>query len=117
MKAIPAIIMWELWKRRNSKRHDNEVSFNKMLRQCQMTVYQMIKIKYPWIRNIPFQWSGMFDLLQEYRPTLYYRIAHWTRPEEGWIKCNTDGASKGNPGMSSYGFCLRDKNGDVIYAE
>ncbi|WMV24639.1 hypothetical protein MTR67_018024 [Solanum verrucosum] len=56
LKAIPAIIMWELWKRRNA-------------------------------------------------------------PRDGWITCNTDGASKGNPGQSTYGFCLRDSKGDLIYAE
>ena len=33
------------------------------------------------------------------------------------MKCNTDGASKRNPGMSSYGYCIRDENGDLIYAK
>lgn len=33
------------------------------------------------------------------------------------MTCNTDGASKGNPGMSSYGYCIRDGNGDLTYAE
>ncbi|KAK4736469.1 hypothetical protein R3W88_000166 [Solanum pinnatisectum] len=27
LKAIPAIIMWELWKRRNAKRHKKEISY------------------------------------------------------------------------------------------
>ncbi|KAK6795234.1 hypothetical protein RDI58_008687 [Solanum bulbocastanum] len=35
----------------------------------------------------------------------------------GWVKYNTDGASRGNPGVSSYAFCLRDDRGDIIYAE
>lgn len=33
------------------------------------------------------------------------------------IKCNTDGACRGNSGNSSYGFCYRDWFGEVIYAE
>lgn len=37
-------------------------------------------------------------------------------PEEGWIKVNCDGASRGNPGRSGIGFCLRDDRGDVKYA-
>ncbi|XP_075092121.1 uncharacterized protein LOC142172413 [Nicotiana tabacum] len=37
-------------------------------------------------------------------------------PCHGWYKCNTDGASKGNPGPSSLGFCVRDDEGDVVYA-
>nr|XP_033512782.1 uncharacterized protein LOC117277459 [Nicotiana tomentosiformis] len=40
----------------------------------------------------------------------------WEFPNEGWIKVNTDGASRGNPGRSSIGYVLRDEEGDVIYA-
>lgn len=38
-------------------------------------------------------------------------------PQKGWVKCNTDDAGKGNPGESSYGFCIRDSSGDLLYAE
>lgn len=33
------------------------------------------------------------------------------------MKCNTDGASRGNPGESSYGFCIRDSQCDLVYVE
>ncbi|KAH0693102.1 hypothetical protein KY285_020199 [Solanum tuberosum] len=33
-----------------------------------------------------------------------------------WLKCNTDGASKGNPGLSSVAFCIRDHTGDLVVA-
>ncbi|XP_070036593.1 uncharacterized protein [Nicotiana tomentosiformis] len=36
-------------------------------------------------------------------------------PFHDWYKCNTDGASKGNPGPSSLGFCVRDDEGDMVY--
>ncbi|KAH0709944.1 hypothetical protein KY284_011371 [Solanum tuberosum] len=39
------------------------------------------------------------------------------KPEKGKVKCNTDGACRGNPGDSSYGFCLRNDVGNLIYAE
>lgn len=35
----------------------------------------------------------------------------------GHQKCNTDGISKGNPGHSSYGFCIRDHSGNPYYAQ
>lgn len=117
MKAIPTIVIWELWKRRNAKRHGKEVFFNKMYFHCQRTVHQLIIVKFPWIRDIPYHWEGMFDSLQGYKPKLYYQLVQWSMSEEGWIKCNTDGASKGNPGVSSYGFCIRNENGDLLYAE
>lgn len=38
-------------------------------------------------------------------------------PPPGWIKCNIDGAYRGNLGRSSYAFCIRDEHGDLIYAQ
>lgn len=59
----------------------------------------------------------MIQVLSNYRPRLYHCLTHWKKPETGRIKINTDGASKGNPGLSSYGFCLRNDRGDLLYAE
>lgn len=35
----------------------------------------------------------------------------------GHLKCNTDGTSRENPGLSSYGFCIRDHKRDLCYAK
>ncbi|KAH0632756.1 hypothetical protein KY285_035433 [Solanum tuberosum] len=35
----------------------------------------------------------------------------------GSFKCNFDGASKGNPGLSSRPFCIRNREENLIYAE
>ncbi|KAK6777945.1 hypothetical protein RDI58_024663 [Solanum bulbocastanum] len=87
LKAIPAIILWELWKRRNARKYGKE------------------------------DWMEILTTLSIYKPTLYYRIVYWEKPAVGWVKCNTDGACRGNPGQSSYGFSIRDNRGDIIYAE
>lgn len=34
----------------------------------------------------------------------------WLRPDVGWVKLNTDGASRGNPGEATAGGVLRDEN-------
>ncbi|XP_019264407.1 PREDICTED: uncharacterized protein LOC109242038 [Nicotiana attenuata] len=54
--------------------------------------------------------------MENYTPRLKYDKVVWEFPMEGWIKVNTDGASRGNPGRSSIGFCLRDASGEVKYA-
>ncbi|KAF3645940.1 hypothetical protein FXO38_19402 [Capsicum annuum] len=37
-------------------------------------------------------------------------------PDDQFV-IDDDGWKKGNPGLSSYAFCLRDEHGDIIYAE
>lgn len=32
----------------------------------------------------------------------------WQPPPDGYLKCNTDGGSKHNPGRSAAGFCIRN---------
>lgn len=41
----------------------------------------------------------------------------WSKPSVGWLKCNTDGASRGNPGPSSVAFCIRISEENLIYAK
>lgn len=36
---------------------------------------------------------------------------------EGRFKCNTHRACRGNPGQSSYAFCISNAHGDLQYAE
>ncbi|KAK1305448.1 hypothetical protein QJS10_CPB11g02393 [Acorus calamus] len=38
----------------------------------------------------------------------------WIKPKPPWIKCNIDGASKGNPGPSGAGGLFRDHNGRFL---
>lgn len=69
-----------------------------------------------WSR-FPESWPEGYDMLQRYRPYIHVRLVTWKPPQLGWIKCSSDGASKGNPGKSYYGFCVRDCLGDILYAE
>lgn len=40
----------------------------------------------------------------------------WEFPEQGWVKVNTHGASRGNPRRSSIGYVLRNEEGNLVYA-
>ncbi|KAK6791473.1 hypothetical protein RDI58_010554 [Solanum bulbocastanum] len=57
-----------------------------------------------------------YGLPGEDNSKLYYLPVCW-KPPEGILKCNTDGASRGNPGRSSYGFWLRNSVGDLVYVQ
>lgn len=68
-------------------------------------------------KNVPYTWKDIVDQLQGFKPKLFYCVVRWKPPDHHWVKCNTDGACRGNPGISSYGFCIRDHCGNLIYAE
>ena len=40
------------------------------------------------------------------------RLIGWGSPGVGWVKLNTDGASRGNPGLATAGGVLRDEEGN-----
>ncbi|KAK7291983.1 hypothetical protein RIF29_07579 [Crotalaria pallida] len=42
------------------------------------------------------------------------QFIHWRKPPEGWFKMNTDGTSRGNPGLAGCGGLIRDGEGRWI---
>lgn len=52
----------------------------------------------PAFRRIDYSWDNLVDFLSDYRPKFFYHTVSWELPSVGYLKCNTDGASKGNPG-------------------
>lgn len=44
-------------------------------------------------------------------------MVRWRLSGAESIKCNTDGASKGNPRVSAYGFYLRYQEEDLIFVK
>ncbi|XP_070051025.1 uncharacterized protein [Nicotiana tomentosiformis] len=65
--------------------------------------------KLMWIKD-------MIQYFEGYKPILITTRVTWQLPFHGCYKCNIDGASKGNPRPSFLGFCVRDDEGDVVYA-
>ncbi|KAG5628246.1 hypothetical protein H5410_013464 [Solanum commersonii] len=102
-KAIPVLIIWELWKRRNTRKYGKYTTFCVMVQHIHTTIHHMFKGLYLWLRI--------------YKPKLHHYVVKWELPVQSGIKCNTDRASKGNPGPSSYGFYIRNHNDDLCYAQ
>ncbi|XP_060200889.1 uncharacterized protein LOC132629179 [Lycium barbarum] len=111
--AIPYIIVWELWKKRNGDKHRNKVSFSRVIYQASTNIQHLVRLRKPGIRIIPHRW---LDILEQFVPKLQVTKVWWYLPPEGWWKCNTDGATRGNPGRSSFAFCVRNHTGDLVFA-
>lgn len=44
-------------------------------------------------------------------------VTRWVRPKARWVKLNSDGCSKGNPGPSGGDSVFRNDEGVVIWAQ
>ncbi|KAH0657705.1 hypothetical protein KY289_026453 [Solanum tuberosum] len=115
-RAMPAFIMWIIWKGRNNIKHGGNVSLNNMIWQVQDMIRKLLKSLYPWMKIGKEDWPHMVNLLKKYKPRLHYYCVTWKFSARDRVKCNTDGACRGNPGMSALAFCVRDEFGDLIYA-
>ncbi|WMV08191.1 hypothetical protein MTR67_001576 [Solanum verrucosum] len=116
-RAIPTIILWTIWKRRNVIKHGSNIRYEEMVNQVVGVVRQLIKAKYPWIERIEWSWPDISSRMGIYKPKLHYLSVIWKPPVIMRIKCNTDGANRGNSGLSSFGYCLRDSRGDLLFAK
>ncbi|XP_009630267.1 uncharacterized protein [Nicotiana tomentosiformis] len=116
-QAAPTVITWKLWKRRNTIKNGGTIYAQRVIHEVNKTLHFLARIRYPWLSNIPGLWPNMIRFFESYKLLLVSRRVTWELPLEGWFKCNTDGASKGNPGPSSYGFGVRDSAGDLIHVE
>ncbi|KAH0678618.1 hypothetical protein KY284_019703 [Solanum tuberosum] len=116
-RALPTFIIWELWRRRNKKKHEGRsLSLPRIIHNVARNMHMLIKVRRPHM-NVSGSWAEMLNELEENRTMLKTIMVKWEYPPKGWVKYNTDGASRGNPGLSSYDFCLRNDRGDIIDAE
>lgn len=67
--------------------------------------------------SIGKSWPDIVKILGNHKPRIYHHIVQWKFPGEGQLKYNIDGASKGNTRESAYGFYIRDRQEDLIYAQ
>lgn len=67
-----SLVMWELCKRRNSRRHIKEMSYESLLQQTQIAVHRLAKVKYPWV-DIP-ECRGILIVLRGYKTKVYLLV-------------------------------------------
>ncbi|XP_060211883.1 uncharacterized protein LOC132639457 [Lycium barbarum] len=115
-QAVPAFILWQLWKGRNIRRHGGTITVNQVIYEINRGILVLAQSLFPDMKQFPKRWPFFVQYLENLRMTFTHKKVTWVPPERGRYKCNTDGASRGNPGISSAAFCIRDQNGDLVYA-
>lgn len=108
MQALPSCIVWELWKRRNNMKYGDAVSTGRVIYQVSSTLQALVKVRKPGIGSVPHKWQDLVTMIENYTSRLKVDKLLWEFPSEKWLKVNTNGASRGNPGRSAIGYCIRD---------
>ncbi|RYR53791.1 hypothetical protein Ahy_A06g029039 [Arachis hypogaea] len=99
-KDIFVTAVWLIWKFRNEYIHSN---INTPLRIKEMKIRSLAREIRDTRRRIENN---------QYAKPL---TVSWKPPQEGWIKLNTDGASRGNPGQASCAGIFRNADSDWVY--
>ncbi|XP_070007206.1 uncharacterized protein [Nicotiana sylvestris] len=114
MQALPSCIVWELWKRRNSMKYGDGVTTSRVIYQVSSNLQALVKVRKPGMIMVPHKWQDLLAVMENSTHKLKVTKVMWEFPSAGWLKVNTDGALRGNPGRSSIGFCIRNENGDIV---
>ncbi|KAH0704871.1 hypothetical protein KY289_009947 [Solanum tuberosum] len=116
-RALPSFTIWELWRKRNRMKHEGkQTSVARVIHNITRNMYMLVRLRKPFM-TCPVNWPDMLLEWTSYKPKMKVKRVLWEFPPNGWVKYNTDGASRGNPGLSSYAFVLRNAKGDVEYVE
>ncbi|KAL6558471.1 hypothetical protein OROMI_018821 [Orobanche minor] len=115
---IPILILWFIWCCRNDKRVDNVPFTTK--RVCERIWKYISTLTFKGISKRMF-WKGadsiaaFLGINMASKPTYIIGAVRWYKPVVGCFKINTDGASKGNPGIAAAGGVIRNHLGHPIF--
>ena len=105
-QVVPLMICWHLWKARNGMKYEGKRIVGAQV--CQLIfseMLQLFRIQFPDCRVPSWSWIQFHLAISTWKPAVSHRLVKWVRPFHGSLKLNTDGCSKGNPGLSGGGGC------------
>lgn len=97
-KMISSFAIWNIWKSRNN------FVFNGWAQNPRLATE---------IVNQTMEFMYYYSSPRNPIRSIVKRV-RWEKPPRGWAKLNTDGASFGNPGLTSCGGIVRDEHGNWV---
>ena len=97
-KMVFPFALWNIWKSRNGYVFRGKILNPKLAEE---------------IVNQGMEFLYCADSPRDLTCSIIKRV-RWEKPQVVWKKLNTDGASKGNPGLAGCGGVVRDENGGWI---
>ena len=124
------MVVWAIWWERNKhifrkESHTLEIVLEGIERSIsEVTNSSLKKSKFnhvvtSWDSQIIQRWKHLFipdgwKIGNSFTSSLSRKQTGWRPPDEGYWKLNFDGASRGNPGPSGFGACIRNLDGNVV---
>ncbi|KAG2666238.1 hypothetical protein I3760_15G047900 [Carya illinoinensis] len=116
---IPSIVSWKLWARRCKARLEGKDDTSESVwSSIKYWICHLIKgsIKQLRLAKQDGDILRRLDIPVPHSPPEKVTMVKWIKPQQGWVKLNTDGSSLGNPGQSGAGGVIRDTSGHLCIA-
>ncbi|XP_071929043.1 uncharacterized protein [Coffea arabica] len=108
---LPSIVCWQIWKARNKAMfEDVQMRPLAICRAIFSEIQTMVGIHFKQVFRVQ-SFHHLYDWSYSSHIEVTYKLVRWEAKESDRFILNTDGCSKGNPGVSGGGGVLRDSNG------
>ncbi|XP_071921800.1 uncharacterized protein [Coffea arabica] len=108
---LPSIVCWQIWKARNKAMfEDVQMRPLAICRAIFSEIQTMVGIHFKQVFRVQ-SFHHLYDWSYSSHTEVTYKLVRWEAKESDRFILNTDGCSKGNPGVSGGGGVLRDSNG------
>ena len=127
--CAPALVVWAIWWERNKRIFIKEsLLLEIVLNGIERAISEVTNSSLKRLKFNPIVTHWDSQLVQEWKllfipngwkinlPPIQIlsKNNNWRLPSTGFWKLNFDGASRGNPGPSGFGVCMRDSCGKVV---
>jgi len=109
-QAAPIVILWFLWKRRNTILHGGSYSVGKVKWEITDTILKLLKERFNWDFGSN-NWPLLIASLEGYKANHISKSVRWFPLPTGWLNVTRVGLLKGILGLALQRFALEIRMG------
>lgn len=116
LDTLPISIYWNMLKNRCSIMYgEKSTSLTRVLYSINSDINLLLRSNYHDLQW-PFNWGELYFFIENLHHHTTSTKVTWHKPNNGFVKVNTDGSAMTNPGKIGGGVIIRDHQGQLIYA-